>query len=93
MLEQDLNKAVRSITPSAELRSRVLSAAMERACALSEDAAAFDRRLTMLDGVRPDIINEGEYNPDYYKNMVTRFTLCDPGDTDRLQDIVFTVAK
>ena len=93
MFEQELNNAVRNIVPSGELRSRVLSAAVEAAVQHGDAAAAFDRRLSLLEGTRPDLINEGEYNPDYYKNMITRFTLCDPDDVDHLQGLVFSVSK
>ena len=93
MSQQELNNAVCGIVPPSDLRARVIAAAAEKAGKLSRDAAAFDRRLTMLDGIRPDLINEGEYNPDYYKNMITRFTLCDPGSTEQIQGISFAVVK
>lgn len=93
MSEQQLNDILRNIAPSPELRSRVIAAASEAAAKRSMQAAAFDRRISLLEGVRPDVFNEGEYNPDYHKNMVTRFTLCDPDESEYLQGLLFSVSK
>lgn len=91
MFESDLNEAVRSLRPSDALRAKVIEAALSEAARGSMLSSEMDRRIGLLQGSRPEA--SGEYNPDYYKNMVTRFTLCDPDDAEHLQGLILSVSK
>lgn len=93
MLELELNRALRSITPREELRGRVIAAASCAAVLRSSDANAFDKKLSAIDISGLDCLCGGEYNPDYHKNMITRFTLCDPDDSEHLQGLVFSASR
>lgn len=93
MFEKELTDAIRGIRPTDALRARVLEAASNAAAERSLFAAGFERRLSELDGVRLDSVAEGGDNPDYYKNMITRFTLCDPDDAEHLQGLILSVSK
>lgn len=90
---RELNNALCGIKPSDELRARVIAAAVSAAEQRSSDAGAFNRRLSALESHRLDLLYEGEYNPDYHKNMITRFTLCDPDDSEHLQGLLLSVSK
>ena len=93
MLELELNRALRGITPRSELRARVIAAAAAAAVLRSSEVNAFDKGLSAMDMSGLDCLCCGEYNPDYHKNMITRFTLCDPDDSEHLQGLVFSASR
>lgn len=93
MLLRELNESVRGIKPPEELRGRIIAAACSAAEHQDCRADAFDRKLNAVEARRLDLLYEGEYNPDYHKNMVTRFNLCDPDDAEHLQGLVLSVSK
>ena len=93
MSQQELNDVLRGIEPPKELRARVIAAAVSAAAQRSSEADALDRRLSILDNHKLDLLYEGKYNPDYHKNMVTRFNLCDPDDSEHLQGLLLSVSR